>query len=74
MAWAGGQDVVTPPAQAQTLAKGLAGRAPFELRLAEQAGHFSFMDQPPPGSVEPLGDRAGFLRRLAEDIGDFVCG
>ena len=39
---------------------------------ARGAGHFSFMDVPPPQTTEPLPDRAAFLAELAGELGDFV--
>lgn len=70
--WAGGQDRVTPPAQARFLAEALRTRAPVDLRLIAAAGHFSFMDDLPPNGADPHPDRPGFLRDLAGEAGRFL--
>lgn len=68
--WAGTRDGLTPPAQAELLARALGPRV--DLRVIEGAGHFSFMDVPPPQTTEPLPDRPAFLAGLARELGDFV--
>ena len=40
----------------------------------EGAGHFSFMDNPPPSVAETLPDRPAFLASLADEIAGFVAG
>jgi pimeloyl-ACP methyl ester carboxylesterase len=72
LAWAGTKDDVTPPAQATFLKDALEGRAPVDLRIVEGAGHFSFMNEPPPMTTEPLPDRDAFLADLAEEVCRFV--
>jgi pimeloyl-ACP methyl ester carboxylesterase len=72
LAWAGTHDTITPSAQAQLLEHELGARIPVEVRVAEGAGHFSFMNVPPPQSIEPLLDREGFLASLALEVGRFV--
>lgn len=72
LAWAGSQDSITPPAQVDVLVRALSGRLPLDVRVTEGAGHFSFMDLPPPDEVEPLADRQAFLDLLAEEIGKFL--
>jgi pimeloyl-ACP methyl ester carboxylesterase len=72
LAWAGTRDEITPPDQALFLNESLAGRAPVGLRLAEGAGHFSFMNVPPPHAIEPLPDREAFLAGLTEEVCRFV--
>lgn len=74
LAWSGTRDVVTPPEQAQRLRDALDGRVPFELRITEGAGHFTFMNVPPPQTIEPHPDRNGFLATLAAEVSDFVVG
>jgi pimeloyl-ACP methyl ester carboxylesterase len=66
------QDTVTPPAQTEFLSRELAGRVPVEMRIVQGAGHFSFMDQPPPHVNDPLPDRGAFLERLADDLAGFA--
>jgi predicted dienelactone hydrolase len=72
LAWAGSKDVITPPAQAELLRDILGHRLPVELRVVEGAGHFSFMNVPPPQTIEPLSDRDAFLANLAAEISEFV--
>lgn len=71
-AWAGTNDCITPPAQAELLRELLRPRIPVEVRLVEGAGHFSFMNVPPPKTVEPLPDRDAFLAGLTGELSDFV--
>jgi len=72
LAWAGQRDTITPPAQAEFLKDALGGRVPVEVRVTEDAGHFSFMDVPPPQATESLPDRAAFLAELAATVRAFV--
>lgn len=72
--WAGSQDVVTPPAQAELLRERLGGRVPVELKIVDGAGHFSFMNVLPPQVADPLPERDAFLATLAEEIGEFLAG
>jgi pimeloyl-ACP methyl ester carboxylesterase len=72
LAWAGTNDTITPPAQAQLLADVIGPRVPVTLRVAEGAGHFSFMDNPPPQTTEPLADRDAFLSDVRADVIRFV--
>jgi alpha-beta hydrolase superfamily lysophospholipase len=68
VAWLGGRDTITPPAQAEVLRAALEPRGLLELRVADGAGHFSFMNRPPPHTTEPLADREAFLAALAADV------
>lgn len=72
LAWAGSKDAITPPDQLNVLEKGLHDRLPLEVRVTEGAGHFSFMDLPPPDSVELLPDRQAFLNELSKEIRRFI--
>lgn len=74
LAWAGTSDAITPPRDAQFLATTLGARIPVTVRLIEGAGHFSFMDSPPPHTAEPLPDRDAFLAELRTDVIRFVTG
>lgn len=74
LAWAGSADVITPPAHAELLERAVGARAPVDLRIAPGAGHFSFMNVPPPSTSEPLADRDAFLAELADEICRFVVG
>lgn len=74
LAWAGSQDCITPPAHIEVLVRAMRNRLPMAVRVTEGAGHFSFMDRPPPQSVEPLVNRQAFLDELAEAILSFLMG
>jgi len=74
LAWVGSEDTVTPPAQSEWLARALRGRQTVEVRVIEGAGHFSFMDHPPPQSIEPLQDKQAFLRKHSSEICKFAIG
>ena len=72
MAWAGTEDAITPTDQAKFFRDALGNRVPLDLRVAEGAGHYSFMNVPPPGTTEPLADRDAFLEHLAGEIRRYV--
>jgi hypothetical protein len=44
------------------------------MHVADGAGHFSFMDIPPPHIVEPLPDKKTFLQDYSQQIVKFVLG
>jgi pimeloyl-ACP methyl ester carboxylesterase len=72
LVWAGEHDTITPPAQAEFLQHALGERVPVDLRIVEGAGHFSFMNLPPPQTTEPLPDREAFLTRLTAEVCEFL--
>lgn len=72
LVWAGTEDVTTPPPQAMFLAESLGTRVPVDVRIRDGAGHFSFMNEPPPQATEPLPDRNAFLDELAAEVCRFV--
>jgi fermentation-respiration switch protein FrsA (DUF1100 family) len=72
LAWAGTNDTITPPGQAEFLKYALGARLPVEVRVVQDAGHFSFMNTPPPEIIEPLPNRDEFLSNLAEEVRRFV--
>jgi pimeloyl-ACP methyl ester carboxylesterase len=70
LVYAGDNDTITPVEQIM-LVKNAA--APVDLRVVPGAGHFSFMDTPPPGTAETEGfDRAQFLTELAQATAEFA--
>ena len=71
-AWAGTNDTITPPAQAQLLQQALHPRLPIDLRIDDGASHFSFMHVPPPNVAETHPDRNAFLARLTADVVRFA--
>ncbi|HLO64585.1 MAG TPA: hypothetical protein VK165_16630 [Azonexus sp.] len=72
LAWVGSEDGITPPAQTAWLADALRDSQAVEVRITPGAGHFSFMDLPPPHSTEPLPDKQAFLREHSSEICKFV--
>lgn len=74
--WAGSEDTITLASQAQWLARALADvrpdLQPVDLRIASGAGHFSFMDAPPPHAVETVPDKAAFLEKYSREVCRFV--
>lgn len=72
LVWVGTGDTVTPPAQARYLESAVGARVPVDLRVTEGAGHFSFMDVPPPHATEPLPDRGAFLAEVSAAVCAFV--
>lgn len=72
LAWVGSQDAVTPPVQVDVLTRAMRDRLPVDVHMTEGAGHFSFMDLPPPQTVEPLLDKQAFLDELAKEIRNFL--
>ncbi|MFF4582155.1 alpha/beta hydrolase family protein [Streptomyces sp. NPDC001389] len=64
LVYAGEMDTVTPVEQAIRLKS---APAQVDVRVVPGAGHFSFMNTPPPGTVESEGfDRGPFLSELAQ--------
>jgi fermentation-respiration switch protein FrsA (DUF1100 family) len=70
--WAGGKDTITPPVQANFLKEALADQTHIEIILAEEAGHFTFMNELPPNVTDPHPERTAFLQSLAEDVNRFL--
>jgi predicted dienelactone hydrolase len=74
LVWVGSEDSITPPAQTRWLAHTMRDRQAVDVRVTEGAGHFSFMDQPPPQTTEPLADKQAFLREHSSEVCKFVAG
>ena len=70
--WAGSEDTITLASQAQWLAEALRVRLPVDLRIAGGAGHFSFMDMPPPHAVETVPEKAAFLESYSVQVSNFL--
>lgn len=71
-AWVGEADTIAPPAQADLLVAAVGQRTCVDVRIVENAGHFTFMDEPPPNIPEPHPARAAFLRTLREETTNFL--
>lgn len=74
MAWVGSKDGITPPAQTEWLAHAMRDWQTVDIRVTEGAGHFSFMDLPPPQTTEPLPNKQAFLREYSSEVCKFVVG
>lgn len=74
LAWVGSEDSVTPPAQTEWLADTMRAWQAVDVRVTHGAGHFSFMDQPPPKTTESLADKQAFLREYSSEVCKFVVG
>jgi pimeloyl-ACP methyl ester carboxylesterase len=72
LAWVGSADSITPPAQTEWLARAMRDWSSVDVRVTEGAGHFSFMDIPPPHATEPLPDKRAFLQEYSSEICKFV--
>ena len=72
LAWAGTKDEITPPAQAEFLNDAIKAPAPVEVHIVEGAGHFTFMNHPPPQTTDPLPNRDAFLADLAGTVCQFI--
>jgi pimeloyl-ACP methyl ester carboxylesterase len=70
--WWGTEDAFCPRSDVEHTLAALGDRG--ELRVAEGAGHFSFMHAPPPNTQEPLGDRARFLETLTLELARSISG
>lgn len=70
--WAGSLDTIAPPSQVEFLKESLSHRLPVDFRLVEGAGHFTFMNTPPPTIVDQMSNREEFLKSLASDVCQFA--
>jgi predicted dienelactone hydrolase len=68
LAWAGSEDATTPPAQIEWLAHAMRPSLAVDVRITCGAGHFSFMDAPPPHVTEPLLEKGAFLREYSSEV------
>jgi len=74
LAWAGSEDAITPPAQSEWLTHAIRGTQAADVRISTGAGHFSFMDLPPPNTIEPLPNKQAFLREYSREVCQFLVG
>lgn len=72
LAWVGSEDRITPPGQTEWLADTMRGWQTVDVRITRSADHFSFMDQRPPRSVEPLADKQAFLQEHSSELCRFI--
>lgn len=64
----GGADTITPPRTARDFVANLPAASAAGLAVEPQAGHFSFMDIPPPGQEPAFAAEAQFRERLYDEI------
>ncbi|MCJ8509831.1 hypothetical protein MUU53_18185 [Rhizobium lemnae] len=69
---AGEKDSITPPDQALFFKDTLAQKTDVYLRIDENAGHFTYMNELPPHVVDPQTNRDIFLSSIADDVGKIV--
>ena len=74
LAWVGSLDSITPPSQTERLVHVMGDWQTVDVRVADGAGHFSFMDIVPPHTIEPLPDKQAFLKAYSSDVCKFVVG
>ncbi|WP_110182904.1 hypothetical protein [Nocardioides solisilvae] len=74
LVWAAAEDDVTPADGVTRLAEALRAHVPVELRVADGAGHFAFMDDPPPGVTDRTPDRQPVLDELVEVVVEIADG
>jgi alpha-beta hydrolase superfamily lysophospholipase len=72
LAFAGTEDNVTPASRVTSLQRSVGDPSAVEVNVVKGAGHFSFMNTPPPNTVEPLSDRDSFLAALGDKILAFI--
>lgn len=68
----GSHDHITPPTQSEWLAENMPDRRTIEVRIIEGAGHFSYMDLPPPYIVDSMPNKSDFLNEHAKAICEFL--
>ncbi len=74
LAWVGSADIITPPAQTVWLAHAMSDWQTVDVRVTDGAGHFSFMDLPPPNTSEPLITKQAFLQEHSSEVCKFLVG
>jgi len=72
LVWVGSVDEITSPEQSKWLAQAISSLQPVDLRITEGAGHFSFMDQAPPNTIEPLANKNAFIAQYSSGVSNFL--
>ena len=72
LVWVGASDNITPPQRCSWFADVMSGSTSVDFRITEHAGHFSFMDQVPPNTTEPLTNKQEFLRQYSSEVCNFL--
>lgn len=66
------KDTITPFSKAILLKETFEKHVEIKFLLDEEAGHFSYMDEPPPQTKDSQPNRKIFLANLARDIAQFI--
>lgn len=74
LAWVGSEDRIAPPSQSEWLAHAFKGRQSVDVRITDGAGHFTFMDQPPPHIADAFPNKEAFLLEHSSEISNFLLG
>ncbi len=74
LVWVGSADIITPPAQTEWFAHAMRDLQTVDVRVTDGAGHFSFMDLPPPNTSEPLINKQAFLQEHSSEVCRFLVG
>jgi predicted dienelactone hydrolase len=72
LVWVGSEDDITPLEQSKWLSQTITSSQPVDLRVTEGAGHFSFMDQAPPNTIEPLVNKNEFIAQYSREVSKFI--
>ncbi|MCY4045365.1 MAG: alpha/beta hydrolase [Cellvibrionales bacterium] len=72
MGWVGANDKVTPPDQLDGFMSAIPLVKSSQFHVDESAGHFSFLDQPPPNIIETVTCKSQFIQKCSHEIGKFV--
>lgn len=70
--WIGAKDTITPPDQALFLKSALNGQVAINVHIDDEAGHFTYMNELPPGMVDTHPDRSTYLMSLSEEVARFI--
>lgn len=70
--WAGSRDTIAPIEEIRFLQEELPMQTVADLRIVDEAGHFSFMNVLPPNVVDSMSDRENFLSHLSEEVCRFI--
>lgn len=72
--WAGSADKMTPLKEIEILANLIKLNSDVDFRIAEGAGHFSFMNSLPPSIEDTMKNRDDFIRGLVTDVCKYAIG
>lgn len=70
--WVGAKDIITPPDHVLFLKTAMEGQVPININIDKDAGHFTYMNELPPGMTDPHPDRSVFLESLSGKVSKFI--